>query len=188
MWCPREPGARIRVGEVLLEVVRVAAPCKLLDDTIGRHAQEALRRRAGSVCRVLEGGIITVGDVVELLMPRLHALELVPNAAGDAVVRRDWQALHDAGLPSQLDHTSATNTPHVTILALPAIDADVETRATDLVGALLPVTVRVSGLAFLGGEKVTVARLLDVPPPVVRAVLDLRDEVGGERHRDGCPM
>jgi MOSC domain-containing protein YiiM len=63
---PREPGARIRVGEVLLEVVRVAAPCKLLDDTIGRHAQEALRRRAGSVCRVLEGGIIAVGDVVEL--------------------------------------------------------------------------------------------------------------------------
>jgi MOSC domain-containing protein YiiM len=63
---PREPGARIRVGPVLLEVVRVAAPCKLLDDTIGRGAQEALRRRAGSVCRVLEGGSIAVGDDVEL--------------------------------------------------------------------------------------------------------------------------
>jgi len=63
---PREPGARIRVGPVLLEVVRVAAPCKLLDDTIGRGAQEALRCRAGSVCRVLEGGTITVGDEVEL--------------------------------------------------------------------------------------------------------------------------
>jgi MOSC domain-containing protein YiiM len=63
---PREPGARITVGPVLLEVVRVAAPCKLLDDTIGRGAQEALRRRAGSVCRVLTGGTITVGDEVEL--------------------------------------------------------------------------------------------------------------------------
>ena len=63
---PREPGARIKVGPVLLEVVRVAAPCKLLDDTIGRGAQEALRRRAGSVCRVLEGGTIAVGDEVEL--------------------------------------------------------------------------------------------------------------------------
>ena len=63
---PRQPGARIRVGPVLLEVVRVAAPCKLLDDTIGRGAQEALRRRAGSVCRVLEGGTITVGDEVDL--------------------------------------------------------------------------------------------------------------------------
>jgi MOSC domain-containing protein YiiM len=63
---PREPGARITVGPVVLEVVRVAAPCKLLDDTIGRGAQEALRRRAGSVCRVLEGGTIQVGDPVDL--------------------------------------------------------------------------------------------------------------------------
>ena len=63
---PRDPGARIRVGEVLLEVVRVAAPCKLLDDTIGAGAQEALRRRAGTVLRVLEGGTIRVGDPVDL--------------------------------------------------------------------------------------------------------------------------
>lgn len=64
---PRDPGERIRIGPVLLEDVRVAAPCKLLDDTIGRGAQEALRRRAGSVCRVLEGGTISVGDDVDLL-------------------------------------------------------------------------------------------------------------------------
>jgi MOSC domain-containing protein YiiM len=63
---PREPGARITVGPVVLEVVRVAAPCKLLDDTIGRGAQEALRRRAGSVCRVLVGGTLHVGDDVQL--------------------------------------------------------------------------------------------------------------------------
>jgi MOSC domain-containing protein YiiM len=63
---PREPGARIRVGPVLLEVVRVAAPCKLLDDTIGRGAAEALRRRGGSVCRVLEGGTVQVGDEVTM--------------------------------------------------------------------------------------------------------------------------
>lgn len=61
---PRQPGDRIRVGDVLLEVVRVAAPCKLLDDTLGRGAQEALRRRAGSIFRVLEGGTIAVGDPV----------------------------------------------------------------------------------------------------------------------------
>lgn len=58
---PRTPGARLRLGPVLLEVVRVAAPCKLLDDTIGVGAQEALRRRAGSVCRVLEGGELELG-------------------------------------------------------------------------------------------------------------------------------
>ncbi len=63
---PTAPGSRIRIGDVLLEVVRVASPCKLLDDTIGRGAQEALRRRGGSVCRVLEGGEIAVGDLVDL--------------------------------------------------------------------------------------------------------------------------
>ena len=66
---PTTPGTRLRVGEALLEVVRVAAPCKLLDDTIGRGAQEALRRRGGSVFRVLESGAIAVGDEVEVLEP-----------------------------------------------------------------------------------------------------------------------
>lgn len=61
---PREPGSLLRIGDALLEVVRVAAPCKLLDDTIGPGAQEALRRRGGSVCRVLESGLLTVGDAV----------------------------------------------------------------------------------------------------------------------------
>jgi MOSC domain-containing protein YiiM len=61
---PRDPGARLVIGDVVLEAVRVAAPCKLLDDTIGRGAQEALRRRAGTVFRVLGGGTISVGDVV----------------------------------------------------------------------------------------------------------------------------
>jgi MOSC domain-containing protein YiiM len=63
---PRNPGELIRIGEVLLEVVRVAAPCRLLDDWIGSGAQVALRRRAGSVCRVLEGGPVCVGDAVAL--------------------------------------------------------------------------------------------------------------------------
>lgn len=47
-------------------MVRVAAPCKLLDDTIGPDAQVALRRRGGSICRVLEGGEIAPGDPVDL--------------------------------------------------------------------------------------------------------------------------
>ena len=61
---PRDPGAIIRIEDVVLEVVRVAAPCKLLDDTIGAGAQGALRRRGGSVCRVLEGGRVAVDDRV----------------------------------------------------------------------------------------------------------------------------
>lgn len=63
---PKAPGSLIRIGDLLLEVVRVAAPCKLLDDTIGPDAQVALRRRGGSICRVLESGVVAVGDCVEL--------------------------------------------------------------------------------------------------------------------------
>ena len=66
---PTRPGARLRLGEVELEVVRVAAPCKLLDDVIGDGARIALRRRAGSVCRVLTSGLIRVGDSVDLDLP-----------------------------------------------------------------------------------------------------------------------
>lgn len=35
----------------------------------GAVPREALRRRAGTVCRVLEGGTITVGDEVVVLAP-----------------------------------------------------------------------------------------------------------------------
>lgn len=63
---PREPGSVIRIGDAVLEVVRVAAPCRLLDDLIGPNAQEALRRRGGSICRVLESGVVAVGDLVEM--------------------------------------------------------------------------------------------------------------------------
>jgi MOSC domain-containing protein YiiM len=64
---PTAPGSRIRIGDVELEVVRVAAPCRILDDEIGPGAAAALRRRAGSVCRTLAGGRIRVGDPVEVV-------------------------------------------------------------------------------------------------------------------------
>lgn len=64
---PTRPGALLRIGEVDLEVVRAAAPCRLLDDAIGPGAAAALRGRAGSVCRVLTSGTIRVGDPVEFV-------------------------------------------------------------------------------------------------------------------------
>jgi MOSC domain-containing protein YiiM len=63
---PTAPGSRITIGDVQLEVVRVAAPCRLLDDNLGPGGAAALRRRAGSICRVLVGGEIAVGDAVVL--------------------------------------------------------------------------------------------------------------------------
>ncbi len=120
-------------------------------------------------------------------MPRLHALELLPDEAGEAAVRRDWQVLRDAGLPSMLDHAGATNTPHVTVLAVPAISADDEARAVELLGPLLPIGVRASGLAVFGRDRLTVARVVDVEDPVLRAVLDLRSVTTGHQHPGWLP-
>jgi MOSC domain-containing protein YiiM len=63
---PSRPGDRLSIGEVELEVVRIAAPCRLLDDDIGPGAAAALRGHAGSVCRLLTSGTIHVGDIVEV--------------------------------------------------------------------------------------------------------------------------
>lgn len=114
------------------------------------------------------------------------ALELVPDQAGDAAVRRDWQALRDAGLPSQLDHPGATNAPHLTLLAAPDVSG-ATARAAELVGPLLPVSVRASGVLVLGGARVTIARVVDVPDALVAAVLELRAETGELAHQGWLP-
>jgi MOSC domain-containing protein YiiM len=63
----RSPGARLMIGEVELEVVRDAAPCKLLEDSYGRDAKLALHKRAGVVCRALSSGVIRLGDKLQQL-------------------------------------------------------------------------------------------------------------------------
>src|SRR5689334_4975312 len=102
-------------------------------------------------------------------MPRMHALELLPDEAGCDAVRRDWQALRDAGLPSQLDHRGATNSPHVTAVAAPALGRTEEQLAVELLGPLLPTDVRAAGIALIGGHRVSLVRVLDAPDPLVRA-------------------
>lgn len=62
---PTRPGERLRIGDVELEVVRIAAPCRLLDDDLGDGAMAALRSpRGGTVFRLLSSGTIAVGDKV----------------------------------------------------------------------------------------------------------------------------
>lgn len=63
---PTTPGARVTIGDVELEVVRIAAPCRLLDDTLGPGAARALHARGGAVLRLLSSGTISIGDEVTL--------------------------------------------------------------------------------------------------------------------------
>ena len=70
---PTKPGEHITINGVLLEVVRIAAPCKLLDDDIGAGAKTALRRRAGTIFRLLDSGHISIGDEVRSESPGVGA-------------------------------------------------------------------------------------------------------------------
>lgn len=118
-------------------------------------------------------------------MPRLHSFELVPDDAGRDAAIADWAALREAGLPSQLDHRGSTNTPHVTVLEAPALPTD--ERAADLLGSLLPLRALLRGLLVLGGDRVTLARGVEVDDAVVAAVLALRQGVPDLPHPGWLP-
>jgi hypothetical protein len=120
-------------------------------------------------------------------MPQLHSLELVPDAEGQAAVRRDWQALRDAGLPSQLDHPQASNAPHVTVVAASSLPETAVDVARARLGSLLPVRARAAGLLLLGGERLTIARAVDIDDDVVRRVLAVRVQAPDRQHLGWLP-
>jgi MOSC domain-containing protein YiiM len=73
---PTRPGGRMRIGDVELEVVRIAAPCRLLDDDLGPGAMQALRSpRGGTVFRLLSSGTISVGDEAVAEQPETEPQE-----------------------------------------------------------------------------------------------------------------
>ena len=117
----------------------------------------------------------------------LHSLELLPDETGRAAVLRDWRALREAGLRSQLDHAGSTNTPHLTLVAAPVITEATEGVAVDALAGLLPVTVRTSGLLLLGARRLTVARVVDVDDGLVAAVLRIRAAIEAPQHPGWLP-
>ncbi len=54
-------------------------------------------------------------------MADVVSLELVFDGASEAAVRREWDALVAADLPSQARHTGESNRPHVTLLVRPEL-------------------------------------------------------------------
>jgi 2'-5' RNA ligase len=120
-------------------------------------------------------------------MPKLHSLELVPDDAGRAEVRGLWNALRDAGLPSQADHTGASNQPHVTVVEAAELpDAAIDVARARLRG-MLPVTATARGILLLGRDRVTVALGVDLDDDLVRRVLAVRVQVPDRAHRGWLP-
>jgi hypothetical protein len=88
-----------------------------------------------------------------------HSIELLLDDHSDAAIRTVWQRLEDAGLPSQLRVKSATNRPHVTLLAAERIAPDVDDELAQL-QARFPLAVVVGAPLIFGGGKLTLARLV----------------------------
>lgn len=104
----------------------------------------------------------------------MHSIELLLDDAADARVRAQWAALSDAGLPSQADHASGSNAPHVTLLARRRIDEVTDPALTTLLGSALPARVELGApLVFGRGRGHVLARSI----VATRDLLDLHAAV-----------
>lgn len=55
-------------------------------------------------------------------MTDIVSIELLLDASTETLLRADWQRLEAAGLSSLAAHRSASNRPHITLLARPALE------------------------------------------------------------------
>jgi len=93
-----------------------------------------------------------------------HSIELLLDSHSDAAIRADWQALADAGLPSQVNVKSATNRPHITLLAAERISPDADDVLRELAPRLPMDCVVGAHVVFggpvFGGTRMSLARLV----------------------------
>jgi MOSC domain-containing protein YiiM len=59
-------GQRLRVGQSLMEVTAVCTPCDQLEK-VRMGLRRELYGRRGMLCRVIKGGTVTTGDLIERL-------------------------------------------------------------------------------------------------------------------------
>ena len=112
-----------------------------------------------------------------------QALELSFDAASASAVEAQWTALQAADVPSQADHRSMTNAPHLTIVAAVDIAADVVAAARGEMARLLPARIEVRGLVMFGqGPRLTIAHLVEPDRALAEIVERIRTRVPARRH------
>ena len=106
----------------------------------------------------------------------MRSIELTFDLDTEAAFRAEWTALQEAGLPNLGRHQGASNRPHLTLAAGPALELTDAVRAVfDRTAASLAVEVRVSGLVLFraGAGRFVLAR----PVVMTRSLLELHRSV-----------
>ncbi len=60
------PGQQLKVGVALLEVSKEAHPCEVMD-RVRPGLRKQLEGQRGMLCKVIEGGMVAVGDDITLM-------------------------------------------------------------------------------------------------------------------------
>lgn len=57
-------GKRFWLGEALLEATRLSTPCRHIEEILDKAVFDPMINRAGLNCKILQGGVVRVGDLV----------------------------------------------------------------------------------------------------------------------------
>jgi len=57
-------GSRFRIGDCLVEATRLSIPCRHIEEILGKAVFDPMVHRSGLNCRILEGGMVRLGDPI----------------------------------------------------------------------------------------------------------------------------
>ena len=99
----------------------------------------------------------------------VQSVELLLEPEAERGVLRVWEALSEAGLPSQARHTAPSNRPHTTLVAVPDLSAEAESAVASAVRGRLPVDAVWGDVTLFGRGPWVLVRLLE-PSDGMRAL------------------